>query len=121
MSSCLLRTFLSTPPPHPPPSFPLIDQLALQRSELALLVSGDSAQDIISRCHYLNEGIPWEPLMALDAQTRPMVHFKNVPVDPVEQFLNLEEFQMPETAVYESMAQPNDLVNDYDGPVRLSR
>ena len=55
--------------------------------------------------------------MALDAQTRPMVHFQNLPVDPLEQYLNLEEFHMPEAAVYEPMTQPNDAVNDYDGPV----
>ena len=90
-----------------------MNQLALQQSELALLVSGDSAQDIISRCHYHNERIHWETLMAL-----PMVHFQN---DPIEQFLNLEECQLPETAVYEPMVQPNALVNEYDGPVCLSR
>ena len=96
-------------------SFPATDRLLLQQSELALLVSGDSIQDIIFRCLYHNERIPWEALMAQTA------HFKNVPFDPLEQFLNLEEFQMPETTAYEPMAQPNDLVHDYDGPVCLSR
>ena len=55
--------------------------------------------------------------MALDAQTKPMMHFKNVQVDPLEQLLNPEVFQMRDTATYEPMAQPNDLVNEYDGPV----
>jgi hypothetical protein len=48
----------------------------------------------------------------------PVVNFHN---DPIEQFLNLEECQVPETAVYEPMAQPNDLVSEYDGPVCRSR
>jgi hypothetical protein len=52
--------------------------------------------------------------MALDAKTRPMAHFENVPADPLEQYLNLGEFQ---TAIHEHMAQSNDLVNEYDGPV----
>lgn len=59
--------------------------------------------------------------MLLDAQTRQMAQFENVPVDPIEQFLSLEEFQMRETAVYEPVVQPNELVNDYDGPVCRSR
>ena len=105
------------PPSH---SFRVADQPVLQRSELALLVSGDSPQEIISNCHQHNDKIPWDTLMALDAQTRPMPHFKNVPADPLEQFLNLEEFQMRETVIYEPMAQPNDLVNEYDGPVCCS-
>lgn len=103
--------------PSSPHSFPLADQLVLQRSELALLISADSTQDIISHCHLHNNSIPWDTLMALDAQTKPMAHFTNVPVDPLEQFLNPEVFQMRDIAAYEPMVQPNDLVNEYDGPV----
>ena len=99
-------------------SFHLADQPVLQRSELALLVSAESAQDIISRCRLHNDSIPWDTLMALDAQTRPMVRFENVPADPIEHFLKPEAFQMDGTATYEPVAQPNDLVNEYDGPVR---
>jgi hypothetical protein len=110
MSSCVLRTI-----PSPPHSFPLADQLVLQRSEFALLISGDSAQDILTRCHHHNEKIPWDSLATLDVQTPQ--HFQNVPSDPVEQFLNLEELQMTEGAIYESMAQPDDIVSEYDGPV----
>ena len=55
--------------------------------------------------------------MALEAQTKPMTHFKDVSVDPLEQFLNPEMFQGRDTATYEPMVQPNDLVNEYDGPV----
>jgi hypothetical protein len=56
--------------------------------------------------------------MALDVQTQSTPQpFQNVPSDPVEQFLNLEELQMTEGAIYESMAQPEDIVNEYDGPV----
>lgn len=104
--------FCVRPPFFPFVRFPSLTLLAPQQSEFALLVSGDSAQDIISRCHYHNERIHWETLMAL-----PMVYFQN---DPIEQFLNLEECHMLETAVYEPMVQPNDLVNEYDGPVCLS-
>lgn len=55
--------------------------------------------------------------MALDAQTKPTIHFKDDPVDTLEQFLNPEMFQMRDTATYEPIVLPNDLVNEYDGPV----
>ena len=55
--------------------------------------------------------------MALDAQTKPTNHLKNVSVDPFEQLLNPEMFQMGDITTYEPMVQPNDLVNEYDGPV----
>ena len=58
--------------------------------------------------------------MALEAQTKPMTHLKNVPVDPLDQFLNPEMFQTRDTATYDPMVQPNDLVNEYDGPVCFS-
>jgi len=112
MSSRVLCTVLS--PSH---SFSLADQPVLQRSEVALLVSGDSAQDIISRCHLHNNSIPWGTLAAIDAQTKPMAQFATPPVDPLEQYLNLEALQMRDTSPYELMVQPNDLVNEYDGPV----
>jgi hypothetical protein len=114
MSSCVLRTV-----PSPLHSFVLADQPVLQRSEVTLLISAGSAQDIISRCYLHNNNIPWDALTALDTQTKPMAQFTNVTADPLEQFLNLEAFQMRDTATYEPMVQPNDLVNEYDGPVRL--
>lgn len=54
--------------------------------------------------------------MILDSPTGPYVHSENVPVDPLEQFIDFREL----AAVYEPVAQPNDLVNDYNGPVCLS-
>ena len=108
MSCCVLCTVSS-----PFYSFPLADQLVLQRSELALLISADSEQDIISCCHLHNHSIHWDTLMALDAQTKPMIHVKNLHADPLEQLLNPEMFQMRDTTTYEPMAQPNE----YDGPV----
>lgn len=107
---------LRTPPPslH---SFPLADQPVLQRSERALLVSADCARDAISRCHFHNDNIPWDAFVALDAQVKPMIHYQDIPADPLEQFLNPEVFQVPDTTTYEPMVQPNDPVNEYDGPV----
>jgi hypothetical protein len=98
MPCSVLRTV-----PLPPHSFLLADQPVLQQAEDALLISGHSDIDIISRCAYHNRIIPWEDLMYLDAQTRPSVQPKNTSPDPLEQFLNL------------------DLVNpEYDGPVCFS-
>ncbi|KAF9643465.1 hypothetical protein BDM02DRAFT_3191620 [Thelephora ganbajun] len=92
-------------------------QVVFCRSELALLISADSAQGIISHCHLYNDSIPWDTLITFDAMTKPMVHLISVPVDPFEQFLNPEAFQNHDTATYEPMVQPNDLVNEYDGPL----
>ncbi|KAF9778205.1 hypothetical protein BJ322DRAFT_1114451 [Thelephora terrestris] len=92
-------------------------QVVFCRSELTLLISGDSAQEIANICRDHNETIPWGTLMALDAKTTPMAHFENVPADPLEQFLNLGEFPVCETAIHEHLAQSNDLVNEYDGPL----
>lgn len=107
---------LRTPPPslH---SFPFADQPVLQRSEHALLISADCAQDIIAHCHLFNDSIPWDASVSFDAQVKPMVYFHDVPIDPLEQFLNPEVFQIPDTTTYEPMVQPNDPVNEYDGPV----
>lgn len=99
-------------------SFSLADQPVLQRSELALLVSADSAQDIITLCRYHNDEIRWAAVMALDVQTRPTASFQNVPADPLEQYIN---YPIGETAINEFMAQQNDFVNNYDGPVCRSR
>lgn len=88
-------------------------QAVFFRSEFALLVSGDSAQDIISRCHHLNDKICWDAIMALEAQTRPTA-FEHVPIDPlIEQYLNVGEFHR-ETPLYEQTAQHNEY---YDGPL----
>lgn len=54
--------------------------------------------------------------MVLDTHPGPVLPFENLLVDVVQEFLNLEEFQMPETAVYEPAMQ-----NDYDRPVCRSR
>lgn len=105
---------LCTVPFSPPPFIPLADQLVLQQSELALLVSAHTAQDIISCCRFINETIPWDTLVALDAQAEPMAQFISIAADPLDQLLNLEAAQMRDSATYE---QPNDLVNEYDGPV----
>ena len=98
--------------PSPLHSFPFADQPVLQRSELALVVSAPSAQDIVACCHLLNDSIPWGTLAALDAQTRPMSHFTNLTADPLEMILNLEVFPLHDTATY-----VNDPMNEYDGPV----
>ena len=98
--------------PFSPPLIPLADQPVLQRSELALLISGPSAQDIVSCCRLHNDSVPWDALAALDAQTKPMAHYTNLTPDPLEMILNLEVSPMPSTATY-----ANDLANEYDGPV----
>ena len=93
-------------------SFPLADQPALQRSELALLVSAPSAQDLVTCCHLHNDRIPWGTLAALDAQTKPMAQFSHLTADPLEMIPNIEVFPLCDTATY-----VDDLVNEYDGPV----